>query len=131
MMSRRAVIPSRLVVEEIDLVDRDDDRAFLLVQRSDKRGEILFHVLGLAHIQIAVKHQQHAVCGVKALPGRLGHDPPEMPPRLSAQGMDAGGVHKDDLGVPFRKDAHDAVAGGLWSGSDNGHLSPDQRIDER
>ena len=109
-------------MEQVDLVHHNDDGAFLFGQGLDKGREIAFHKIGLAQVQIAVDDEHDAVRHREALPRRLNHDLAELAPCLAAQGMHAGRIHKNDLGILLGQDADDAVARRLRLGRDDRHL---------
>ena len=113
---------TRLVMEQVDLVHHNDDGALLFGQRLDEGREIALHEIGLAQVQIAVDDEHDTVRHREALPRRLDHDLAELASGLAAQGVHAGRVHKNDLGILLGQDADDAVTGRLRLGRDDRHL---------
>ena len=73
-------------------------------------------------VQIAVDDEHDTVRHREALPRRLNHDLAELAPCLAAQGVHAGRIHKNDLGILLGQDADDAVARRLRLGRDDRHL---------
>ena len=93
-----------------------------LMSEMNRANTIIRDSLNGSFSQIAVDDEHDTVRHREALPRRLDHDLAELASGLAAQGVHAGRVHKNDLGILLGQDADDAVTGRLRLGRDDRHL---------
>ncbi len=110
-----------LVLHGVDLVDDEDRRR---TTGADLRQKCF---LLRADVCDRLDDQKHEI---DVRDGLL-HDADHIVAQLGARLMEARRVDENELRVPFRHDAADAVARGLRFIRDDGDLLPDEAVDQR
>src|SRR5690606_20022944 len=105
------------VLDRIDLVDDQDGVVFF----GQQGQQLLVSGRPLARLD---DMQHHVDVGQ----GLCDHAIHHAVHRAAVAGLEAGSVHEDELFVLARKDAMDAVAGGLRLARYDGDLAADQRV---
>ena len=111
----------RFLGNQIDLVDREDQRLLAVLQRGKDRFEFGVDAL------FGVHRQQDGVRPFRPAPRSGDHSAVEA----AGGGEDAGGVDQHDLRLAMDGDAHQTGAGGLRLGAGDRHFLADQRVDQR